>query len=489
MYLSKSKYCKGIQCKKILWLEKNKSEVKQELDNSSVFDNGTEVGILAQDLFGEHKVVEFNQDLSKMINDTNKYLQEESIVLCEASLTYNNNFCSVDILKKDKDKYEIYEVKSSTHVSDIYLDDISYQYYVLKSLGLNVVKACIVYINSKYVRKGKLDIFQLFNIKDVTNIAKEKFNEVEKNIKEINEYMNNTNEVEKDISINCFSPYPCPFYEYCSRNIDKPNVFDIASMHLEDKIKYYKEGIYSYKDLLNTNINEKYKQQIEFTLYNKDDYIDKKSIKEFLKTLSYPLYFLDFETYQQSIPAFDDVNPYMQIPFQYSLHYYEKENGELKHKEFLASSSIKDPRKDLALSLINDIPKDVCVLAYNMAFEKSVIKKLAELYPEYKEHLLNIESNIKDLIIPFRNRSYYSKDMNGSFSIKYVLPALFPNDPSLDYHNLDLIHKGDEASSAFNNIDKLSDKEKEEVRNALLKYCELDTYAMVKIYNKLKEIA
>ena len=488
MYLSKSKYCKAVQCKKMLWLEKYKSEEQEEIDNSSVFDNGTNVGLLAQDLFDNHKVVEFNEDLSKMIDKTNIFLQEDNVVICEASFNYNNNFCSVDILVKKNNDYEIYEVKSSTHVNDIYLDDVSYQYYVLKNLKLNVTKASIVYINTNYTKKGTLDIHKLFSIKDVTDIAIKKYSEVEKNINDINEYMNNTLEQEQDISINCFSPYPCPFYKYCSRNIVKPNVFDIASMHLKDKVKYYKLGKYSFEDLLKEDINKKFKQQIDFTLNNKEDYINKENITKFLDTLSYPLYFLDFETYQQSIPLFDDVNPYMQIPFQYSLHYYESEDGKLKHKEFLASSPSIDPRRELAKSLVSDIPKDVCVLAYNMAFEKNVIKKLAELYPEYKEHLLNIESNIKDLIIPFKNRDYYSKDMVGSYSIKYVLPALFPDDESLNYHNLNLVHKGDEASSAFNNMDNLSESQREEIRKSLLEYCKLDTYAMVKIYEKLKEI-
>ncbi len=141
----------------------------------------------------------------------------------------------------------------------------------------------------------------------------------------------------------------------------------------------------------------------------------------------------------------------MQIPFQYSLHYIEKEGGELKHKEFLAEAGI-DPRRKLAERLVEDIPKDVCVTAYNMGFEKGVIKKLAETYPDLSEHLLNIRENIKDLMIPFKDRYYYCKEMQGSFSIKYVLPALFPNDPDLDYHNLPVVHNGEEASFAYSDL-------------------------------------
>ena len=123
-----------------------------------------------------------------------------------------------------------------------------------------------------------------------------------------------------------------------------------------------------------------------------------------------------------------------------------------------------------------------------MSFEKTVIKNLAELFPDLKDHLLNIRDNIKDLMIPFYNRSYYSKDMHGSYSIKYVLPALFKDDPSLDYHNLDDVHNGSEAMNAFSNMGKLNIEERRKLRYNLLKYCELDTFAMVKIWEKLKEI-
>jgi hypothetical protein len=93
-----------------------------------------------------------------------------------------------------------------------------------------------------------------------------------------------------------------------------------------------------------------------------------------------------------------------------------------------------------------------------------------------------------DFMIPFFYHWYYKKEMEGSYSIKYVLPALYPDDPSLDYHNLDLIHNGGEASASFLEMEDKSKEEVEIIRKSLLKYCELDTYAMVKIYEKFKEI-
>ena len=142
----------------------------------------------------------------------------------------------------------------------------------------------------------------------------------------------------------------------------------------------------------------------------------------------------------------------------------------------------------LCKRLCEDIPKDSCVLVYNQSFEISRLKEMAALFPEFRDHLLNIVDNIKDLLPPFKNQDYYVKEMGGSASIKSVLPALFPDDPSLDYHNLDQVHKGDEASNAYLSLAELSEEEQETLRENMLKYCELDTYAMVKIYEKLLEV-
>lgn len=487
MNLSKTKYTNACQCKKMLWLDTYKRDVIGEIDPSNAMDNGNKVHEVARDLLGHHTVIPFNKDLTKMIDDTKKELEKEEVVICEASFAYQNNFCSVDILEKKKDEYILYEVKGSTKVKSVFLSDISYQYYVLNKLGLNIKKCFLVHINNKYYKKGKLDLEKLFVKEDVTLEILNLQKNVKNNLKEINSYMMNKKEPIDSVDIKCFDPYKCPFFNYCTKDLVSPNVFNIAGgMKTKDKIKLYKDNLIGYKDLVNENINPKYKQQIEFELYNKKDYIDKEKIKEFLNTLSYPLYFLDFETFQLPIPKYDNTNPYMQIPFQYSLHYIERPGGELKHKEFLGRGG--DPRRELALKLVSDIPKNVCTLAYNMTFEKNRIKELASIYPDLKDHLMNIHDNIKDLAIPFRDRNYYSKHMDGSYSIKKVLPSLFPNDPDLDYHNLELIHNGSEAMSYYDTLFDKSQEEQDYIRERLLKYCWLDTYAMVKIYEKLLEV-
>ena len=246
IHLSKSKYCKSVQCNKILWMDKYKPEVAIQTARDSVLENGTEVGELAKKIFGNYINIEFNKDLNIMVEETRKLLKNKPNIITEASFNYDNNFCSVDILKNNLEGVEIYEVKSSTEVHDIYLDDASYQYFVLSNLGLNVKKVCIVYINSQYIRGKKLEIEKLFNIEDITEIAKSKQDEIRKNIEITNKYMNEhdkNNEPKEEIGIKCFKPYKCEFWKYCTRSLPKPNVFDIGGgMHTSKKFEKYSEG-------------------------------------------------------------------------------------------------------------------------------------------------------------------------------------------------------------------------------------------------------
>jgi hypothetical protein len=483
--ITKSLYCSLLSCDRYAWLSRHKPEKYIEKKQEDVLQNGKEVGELARNLFGDYDLIEFNKNINTMIDETQESVERGTHIIAEASFRFENAFCSVDILKNDIDGVEVYEVKSSTEIQDIYLDDVAFQVYILRHLGYRVKKANIVYLNSEYVRHGDLELDKLFVIEDITELIKPREALVKDNITRILNNLNNKEEIENDIDSYCFKPYECPFIEYCMKDLPKPNVFDIRRMKITDKLLLYKAGKISFEDLVNENINEKYLQQIDFELNDKDDYINKENIEDFLNKLSYPLYFLDFETYQQAIPLYDGVSPYMQIPFQYSLHYIN--DNTLEHTEFLGEEGT-DPRRKLALSLISDIKPDTCVLAYNMSFEKGVIKNLANMYPDLSKALMNIHDNIVDLMVPFYNRDYYTKDMKGSYSIKYVLPALFPDDPSLNYHNLKLIHNGSEAMNAFNTLTDYDDEQRKIIRKNLLEYCKLDTFAMVKIWQKLNEI-
>ena len=493
-YFSKSKYCLMWQCPKLLWLNKYKPELKPEDPSLQArFDEGNAVGDLAMSLFGDFtEVTSYKEDgkldLDKMQERTKECIANGTEIICEASFNYSGLYCAVDILRKENDGYAIYEVKSSTHASHIYAVDIAYQKYVLEHCGLNITGTYLVCIDSDYVRGEELDVQSLFQIIDMSNEVNDEYKSVPSLLKKAEQVCCLDTEPNTDVGPQCRDPYECAFWGYCTKDLPTPNVFDLYRIGFEKALKHYKCGQVSYNDLLfdSSITNTKQIRQMMHQVSEQKDEIDKDGIRDFLDTLSYPIYFLDFETTQVVIPEYKGVKPYQQIPFQYSLHYIEYEGGPLLHKEFLAESGT-DPRRAIADRLCEDIPMNVCVTAYNKAFECSRIKELAAIFPDLKDHLLNIQSNIKDLLIPFQSGYYYNKAMGGSFSIKSVLPALFPDDPALDYHNLEQIHNGGEAMSIFPKIKDMPPEEAERTRHNLLKYCELDTYAMVKVWEKLKE--
>ena len=495
VHLSKSRYCKVVQCEKIIWLNKYKQECAEFEDNEAIFATGRKVGELAKGLFGDYGDIPFDKNLSNMIEKTEVLLKDKPNIITEASFSYDNNFCSVDILKNDSDGVEIYEVKSSTNLKKhpIYLDDVAYQYFVLSSLGLNVKKACIVLINNKYKREKELDINQLFCFEDVTDIAIQKQDEIRNNIDMINSYMEihgKDDEPQRDIGMHCCSPYSCDFWQYCSRDLPKPNVFDlVGGMWTSTKFKKYNNGIISFEDLQNDKLDQKYLEQIDFELNNREPKIEKEPIKELLSTLKYPLYFIDYESFNPAIPEYEGTKPYQQIPFQYSLHIIQEEGATPEHKEFLAEIDDDNLIRHFAESMIEALPEDGSVIVYNESFEKSLVnKKLAEMFPDLKGELERINGNVVDIKKPFSDRNYYVREMAGSASLKSVLPALYPDDPELDYGKLDLVHDGFEASNEFLGLRDKTPEEQKPIREALLRYCELDTLAMVKIWERFNEV-
>lgn len=496
MYLSKSKYCEIHQCPKIAWLQKNKPEEYISDENVlSRMESGNKVGDLAMGIFGDFReVTAFDAtgeklDLQEMIYATQKEMAAGTSVICEASFEYEGLYCAVDILKAKNDGWEIYEVKSSTHIKPIYIADIAYQKYVLEKSGVNVTGTFLININSNYVFDGTLDLRRLFTINDVSKDVDLQISNVPFDIAAAENIINSVTEPVFPISERCRDPYMCGFWKYCTKELPEHSVFDLYRMASCKKFDYYKRGIVSYEDLLKDgSVKNKHQlRQMQFEVNDaKEPYVDKTGVMSFLNTLSYPIYFLDFESMQPVVPQFIGTKPYAQIPFQYSLHYIEYEGAPLEHKEFLAESG-SDPRRELALSLCRDIPLNVCVTAYNKSFECGRIKELAEAFPDLSFHLMNIHDNIHDLLTPFQSGFYYNRNMGGSYSIKSVLPALFPDDPTLDYHNLEGVHNGSEAMSIFPLIAEMPQKEQEQARKNLLKYCELDTLAMVKVWEKLKE--
>ena len=368
MGISKSKYILYCQCSKALWLKVYRPELDvMNAQKEQIFINGREIGDLAMGLFGDYTDMtaytpDGKLDLGTMIAKTKECLGKNVDVICEASFSFDSNYCAVDILKKEKDGYAIYEVKSSTDGDKgVYIQDVAYQKWLLTKCGVNVTGTYLICVNSKYVLEDDLDIQEYFTINDISEGVASEIVRVENDVKSINQLLQDKCEPEKRLDVCCHQPYDCAFWKYCSRELPQPSVFDLYRMPFSKKIEYYNEGKLSFDDLNVSTLSDKQQIQVQCTLKS-NSVIDKQGIRDFLSTLSYPLYFLDFETEQPAIPKYRGTKPYQQIPFQYSLHIIEYDGGPLIHKEFLGDS-ITDPRRALADPLCKDIPRNGCVLA------------------------------------------------------------------------------------------------------------------------------
>ena len=496
MRLSKSRYVTGLQCPKILWMNEHMPEQFDEsVRDEARLETGNAVGDLAMGYYGDYVEVKFDEHgFERMAERTRELIGVGERVICEATFIHGDNFCMADILRVEDGGVHIVEVKATNSLKDYHIHDASYQLWVIEQCGLDVKSVGLMHLNRGYRRKGDIDLHGLFVVEDITEDARRRAESVPANIERISREADVESEPEAVVGRHCRKPHECGYQAWCRRGLachGGPSVFDISGIRSSVAARLaYDEGIVSFEDVLAAGVGLKPRQmaQVLCEVSGQDECVDHEAIRAFLDKLRFPLHFLDFETFQEAIPPFDGCWPWEQIPSQYSLHVLDEPGGELRHREFLAPEGA-DPRRAVAERLCADIPMGACSVAFNMGFEKARIKELAGLFPDLAPHLLDINEGMADLIEPFRSGAYYRRAMGKSNSIKAVLPALFPDDPELDYHALEGIHNGGEAMRAYPNLVNLPPEERAAVREQLLRYCELDTLAMVRIYEKLAGLA
>ena len=260
-----------------------------------------------------------------------------------------------------------------------------------------------------------------------------------------------------DIGPQCTDPYDCDFMAHCWRHVPEGSIFDLKGRGI-DKWELYRQGIVRMDDVPLERLNSAQRMQAGFHR-NRREHADPEAIGEFLDGIRYPLCFLDFESFDSAIPPFDGTRPYQQIPFLYSVHVQGSPGGPVTHSDFLAPPG-KDPRA-------------------------GVLKGLAERFPGHGERLLSIAEEIVDLMVPFRRREIYHWEMDGSYSLKSVLPVLVPE---VSYEGM-AIREGTQASLAYLALEKIgSERERKKVEEDLRAYCRQDTMGMVKLLEKLHDV-
>ncbi len=475
----------GLQCLKALWLARHRPDLRTPPDEARLerFRVGREVGILARGLFPGGVAVDSGSVASRL-RRTGELVKGGAETIYEAAFRHEDLLIMADILHRGSRGWELYEVKSGTKVEDVHIDDVAVQYHVLTGWGLEVASASVVHVDCRYVRRGKIDVHGLFAAEDVTAMAAARRNLIVKRLADMRRVIAGECPA-KDIGPHCFTPYVCDFKGHCWAHIPEYSVFNISNLGMQRKFELYYAGVVDPRDIPGRfRLSEKQRMEVEAELTGRE-YIDREAIRRFLDTLHYPLYFLDFETFQQPVPPFEGVRPYQKIPFQYSLHFIERKGAPPGHFEFLAREGMDD-REEIARRLVEQVPEDACVVTYNMAFEKDVLRGLAADFPRYAGGLMKIHDGIRDLMIPFRQRSCYTRRMKGSHSIKAVLPALVTG---LGYDGME-VADGEAASRVFASLHRIKDPDEvKRLRKALLDYCRLDTLAMVRLLERLRELS
>jgi hypothetical protein len=483
--LSKSLILKGLQCQKALWLAKNPPdfEFPPQPDLEAKFRAGTEVGVLAQQLFpGGVEVPYEGLSFPAQLARTRDLINSGTQVIYEASFSFSAIFVKVDILVRDGAGWQIHEVKMGTSVKDVNLDDVAIQRYVLNGCGLSVTSSFLVHIDSSYLRQGEIEVERLFHSEDISLPVAARQQSMAEIVSALRQRLSETGEPGIRIGPHCTDPYACDYIPYCWRFIGENTIFELRGKGV-DKFGFYNRGIIRLEDLPLDALNPAQRQQAEATL-TRQDTLNRAGVDEFLDTLWYPLCHLDFESFNTPIPKYDGTRPYQQVPFQYSLHIQQSAGGEAEHREFLATGD-DDPRRALVEQLLAEIPAGACILTYNQAFEKSVLRQLADLFPDLAGEIGLRIANVRDLMVPFRRRDVYRWTMRGSYSIKDVLPAMVPE---LSYDGLE-IADGYAAMRAYHEMcDLPPGEERDRLRAAMREYCRLDTWAMVNILAELENL-
>jgi len=474
--LTKSKYIAGLQCPKFLWVQYHDRDRIPEPDAMAqhLFSEGDKVGELAKQLYPGGIDIDFGQFKDNLTKS--KELLNEGKPLFEAGYIFNKCYSRADVLVPNGDAWDIVEVKSSSHVKDVHVHDVSFQRYCYEGAGLKIGKCYLMHMNKEYVRDGEIEVSKLFKLEDITSRVDEFSEGLEDRIKSMFDIIDSPTDPRVDIGAHCKKPYACPLME-CWDHLPDNNVFDLYKGGVKST-SLYEDGIHAIKDIPNSfELTDKQDIQRECE-QSGSEFISKGDLKHFLKDLQYPLYYLDFETFNTAIPMFDGLTPHQQVPFQYSLHIAREEGGALEHHEFLYDGS-GDPRREFLDSLKKDMGDVGDVIVYYAPFEKNILNKLGK---HFDEDVSSITSRVVDLLIPFRNFHYYHPSQKGSASIKKVLPAL----TGKDYSELG-IQDGASANTEFVRVNYFGGEGKSKVYSDLLEYCELDTLGMVWIVDKLKE--
>lgn len=482
--LSKSRFQKGLQCPKALWIACNASDLADPVPESrqAIFDMGHAVGELAQKRFpGGVLVAEDHLHSAEALETTQRLLASPAPSIYEAAFWRDGVLVRADIITRVAEGvWDLYEVKSGTRVKPENVTDVAVQLWVLEGAGIRIRRAFLMHVDNTYVYEGGgYDLSRLFVAEDVTSLARDFLPVVPGKVEEMLALIEGP-EPDIPIGAHCKKPYTCDFYGHCHRFLPQQPVTELIRVRPELLSSLISDGIYSLRDIPSDYPGLSAEQRRVCELVRSGENKIVGDLPGTLSALEYPIHFLDFETFSSALPLIAGTRPYQAVPFQWSDHVL-RENADLEHRDFLYEG-IGDPRRPFLESLLEALGESGSIVVYSH-YENTQLEALSREFPELAQRISAVQARLFDLERVIKAHVHHPACL-GYTSIKVVLPALVDD---LSYAGLG-ISDGDTASRRYLEAAKrdLSDERRTELFDDLRDYCGTDTLAMVRILESLR---
>lgn len=486
--LSKSKLLAFRQCPRRLWLEVHQPELsKPSASVQSRFNEGHRVGDIARQLYdprGKGQLIDPKTEGYVSAIDRTQALLASAQPIFEATFAANGALALADVMlpirKSGQRAWRMVEVKSATSVKDYHRDDAAIQVHVARNAGVPLASISLALIDTSWVYPGGGEYQGLLIENDLTDEAFGRDSEVKTWISAAQTVVRKRAEPIIGTGAQCSDPHPCGFQAHCQASepqVEYPVRWlpDVRAKKMKKLIEV--DGIIDMRDAPDEHLNDQQQRVKKHTLAG-STFFDKRGAAADLSGHKLPAYFVDFETIQFAAPIWKGTQPHQKIPFQFSVHRLAR-TGKVEHESFLDLSG-KDPSKAFAQSLIAACGERGPIFVYSKTFETGRIKELAARFARRRPALLAINARVVDLLEVAQKR-YYHPHQQGSWSIKQVLPTIAPD---LRYDALEAVQDGGMAMQAYLTAiaPETAADEKARLEQALLKYCALDTYAMVRLW-------
>lgn len=467
--LTKSRYLQFIACPREFWLAHHMPELfrrEETLQHIHLREQGYAFQKFARSLGIFHPHPERRVEFEREFQTDTLFAKADAVI---------TDLSTGDI--------SIYEIKSSASVKPEHIVDVAFQKTAAEAAGARVAAVYLILVNNTYTRNGEIDPEELCAVHDVTAPVLERQPETIALIQAAFDYLA-APAPEALITDYCGSKLDCAFIRHHFPELPGYTVFEIGNLKKEKRDELLHAGVVDIRHIPDDfTLTERQRRQVTAACSG-EPYINTEAIKDALDSIRYPLHFLDYESFSYAVPPFAGIRPYQQMVFQYSLHTVAGPEAEVEHSYFLSAGD-GNPPLELARSLRDAMARGIgTVMVWSQGFEKTVNKQIGERHPEFAAFFAEVNEKTFDLRKIFSDQHYLHPEFRGSTSIKKVIPVLAPD---ISYDDL-AIGDGLTASITWFHMatGRMDEAERQRVYEELRRYCHMDTWAMVRIFNILK---